>query len=67
MRTHARTQGRTSPQHITLADLCRAIDDRQIPVTREHDDFIVTQRDLLRWLGDRETRLQSGTRQRPAS
>lgn len=67
MRIHTSAQGRIDPQHVTLADLCQAVDERQIPVTREHDDFIVTQRDLRRWLGEREARLHTHTRQRPAS
>ena len=66
MRT-ARAQGGQGPRPKTVADLCQAIADRRIPVAREDDEYILTQRDLRRWLGDRGAFQFRRPRQRPAS
>lgn len=58
-------QRRSQPR--TVADLCHAIEERRIPVTRERDEYVVRQRDLRRWLDGAPRRRLARMPQRPAS
>ena len=52
---------------VTIGDLCRAIEERRIRVTRYDDEYRVSVRDLRRWLDGGEPSAGPRRRQRPAS
>lgn len=58
---------RRNREKTTIGDLCRAIEEQRIPVTRHDDDYLLTARDLRRWLDGRAPSAMSRWHQRPAS
>ena len=67
MRAEMRMTDRRRRQHLTFADLCRAIEDRELAASRQDDQYVLTRCDLRRWLNGRNELASARARQRPAS
>ncbi|HEY7833052.1 MAG TPA: hypothetical protein VIG30_05745 [Ktedonobacterales bacterium] len=53
--------GRGGRQALTVADLCRAIAERRIPAIRQRDEYVLTARDMRRWLEGRAGHARSAS------